>query len=345
MPYSSQSGVLNQNISGASEARGSISPWRRIQRENFTHLEALANYLELDTAQREQLLTRAPFALNVPRRLASKIAKGHLEDPLLVQFLPVQGERELQSGYHAAPVEDERFRRAPKLLHKYLGRALLLVTSACAMHCRYCFRQNFPYETEGDLEPELAMLAQDFSIEEVILSGGDPLSLGDVALSKLLERLVAMPHLKRIRFHTRFPIGIPERIDAPFLQILRNCPLQIWFVIHANHPKELDLDVCQALKCVQRLGIPVLNQSVLLKGVNDDVEVLRALSCALIDAGITPYYLHQLDRVLGAQRFEVSDARAVQLVAALRQAVPGYAVPTLVREVPGATAKSPLPYI
>lgn len=335
-------------ISPSTDATDRLAPatlWRRIQRDNFTNLNELADYLELNAQQKSQLLAATPFVLNLPRRLAQKISKARLDDPLLVQFLPVVAERDVRSGYNAAPVEDERFRRAPKLLHKYEGRALLITTGACAMHCRYCFRQNFPYERGGVGERELELLANDSSIEEVILSGGDPLSLGDVQLSKLLGQLTAISHVKRIRFHTRFPIGIPERLDTRFLHLLENCPAQIWFVVHVNHPKELDDDVCAALKSVQRLGIPVLNQAVLLKGVNDDLEVLRALSLRLIDGGITPYYLHQLDRVAGAQRFEVSDFRAMQLIEALREVVPGYAVPTLVREIPGKGAKSPLPYI
>jgi EF-P beta-lysylation protein EpmB len=220
---------------------------------------------------------------------------------------------------------------------------LLICTSACAMHCRYCFRQNFDYETENKgFAEELAMIAEDSSLHEILLSGGDPLSLSNTSLKALIEALAKIPHLKRLRFHTRFPIGIPERIDDEFLDILEKTRFQTWFVIHTNHPQELDKDIFQALKKVQKLGIPVLNQTVLLKGVNDNLETLKKLCETLVDQGILPYYLHQLDRVQGSHHFEVAEERGHELIEELLKEIAGYAVPKYVREISGEPSKTPL---
>jgi KamA family protein len=208
------------------------------------------------------------------------------------------------------------------------------------MHCRYCFRQNFPYETaDKSFDEELTYL-QNNPISEIILSGGDPLSLPDETLSSLFSSLESISHLKRIRFHTRFPIGIPERIDDAFLQILSRSSKQIFFIVHINHPKELDTDVINALKKIQRLGIPVLNQSVLLKGVNDDEETLLALSETLLNAGILPYYLHLLDHVQGTAHFSLPDERAPELIRYVQTHLSGFGVPRLVREEPGKPSKT-----
>ncbi len=317
--------------------------WRQILRKNFVDIAKLADFLELDPLQRECLVARPRFVLNLPMRLAAKIAKGTLEDPLLKQFLPITAENAVLPGFVSDPVGDTPCRKADKLLHKYQGRVLLIATSACAMHCRYCFRQHFDYEHEDkSFETELQLIAADVSIKEVILSGGDPLSLDDRMLESLLRRLAAIPHVRKVRFHTRFPIGIPERLNEAFRAMLSSIPLQFWFVIHANHPRELDQDVLQALKEIQRLGIPVLNQCVLLRDVNDDVDVLTELCELLIDNGITPYYLHQLDRVQGAAHFEVTEERGLKLVAELATRLPGYAVPRYVKEISGMPSKTPI---
>jgi len=318
-----------------------METWRQIQRGNFTRLEPLAEFLELEALARTQLLAAPRFPLNLPKRLADKIEKNRLDDPILRQFVPLVDETHSQPGFTADPVQDQTFRAAPKLLHKYHGRALLLATSGCAMHCRYCFRQNFPYETtDRSFDAEIAYLASNPTLTEVILSGGDPLSLSDPALASLFTSLHAIPHLRRIRFHTRFPIGIPERINTSFLSLLATSPQQIYFIIHSNHPRELDPDVISALKKIQTLGIPVLNQSVLLKGVNDDEETLLALCTALVDAGITPYYLHQLDPVAGAAHFDVSDEKATSLLRHVQENLSGFGVPRLVREEPNRLSKS-----
>lgn len=211
------------------------------------------------------------------------------------------------------------------------------------MHCRYCFRQNFDYavQTKGFAE-EMAMIAQDSSLQEIILSGGDPLSLSDETLRELLKGLASIPHVKRLRFHSRFPIGIPERIDDSFISLLHEFSYSYWFVLHANHPRELDADVLAALKKLIRAGIPVLNQAVLLKDVNDSVETQKELCERLINNGIFPYYLHQLDKVQGAQHFEVEEARGLRMVEELAKVLPGYGVPKYVREVCGAPNKTEL---
>lgn len=315
--------------------------WRQVQRTNINSVEKLINYLELDEKNALRILKHPRFILNLPLRLAAKMAKNTLDDPILKQFVPLIEENNHTLGFVSDPVGDTGVQCTPKLLQKYEGRALLLVSSACAMHCRYCFRQNYPYETESkNFEKELEQLSQDQSITEVILSGGDPLSLSDENLKNLLEQLSLIPHIKRLRFHSRFPIGIPERIDESFLALLKTFSFQYWFVIHCNHPLELDPEVLSALAKLQHLGIPVLNQAVLLKGVNDQESTLRTLFATLADNGIFAYYLHQLDRVQGSAHFEVPVARGLQLIEHLQKSLPGYAVPKYVREIAGEAAKT-----
>ncbi|CRX38997.1 KamA family radical SAM protein [Estrella lausannensis] len=319
------------------------SSWQSILRTNFTSVDELAAYLQLGEEDRAQLLAKSPFTLNVPERLAAKMAKGTLDDPLARQFFAHTLETKQGEGFLDDPNAESLYTLTGKMLKKYAGRALIVTTSACAMHCRYCFRQNYPYEKEkADFEEELSGLRSDTSLFEVILSGGDPLSLPDRRLMTLLEGIDAIPHIQLIRFHTRFPIGIPERIDDAFLDLFASINKQIVFVVHVNHARELDSDVLFSLKRIQKLGIPVLSQSVLLKDVNDTVEALEELMLKLSANGIIPYYLHQLDRVRGSQRFEVGDERAIALIGQIRERLPGYAVPQLVREIPGHLHKTPL---
>jgi len=314
--------------------------WRQILSQNFTRLDRLADFLELSAEQRTLLLSKPTFSLNLPRRIAAKMAKSTLSDPLFRQFVPLAEENHSMPGYQMDPVGDVPSRVSAKLLHKYQRRVLLISTGACAMHCRYCFRQNFDYEIKDkSFDREIELIEEDPSITEVILSGGDPLTLTNEVLGDLLERLSQVATLRKVRFHTRFPIGIPERIDAGFLEILRGVPLQIIFVIHANHSRELDEEVLQALKQVRLAGGLMLCQSVLLKGVNDTVETLIALSETLVDNGILPYYLHQLDRVQGTAHFEVEEKRGAALIAEMMKSLPGYAIPRYVREVAGEMHK------
>jgi len=317
------------------QINSNIPLWKQILRNNFSRIDKLADFLELNSGQRSQILQRPDFPLHVPIRLARKMAKGTLDDPITRQFLPTSDELIDNPNFILDPVCDFSFQKEGKLLKKYEGRVLLVCTGACAMHCRYCFRQHFPYESTREFDEELTLIGQDTSIHEVILSGGDPLSLSDELLGALLDRLSGMQHIKRIRFHTRFPIGIPERIDDNFLKVLAKVPQQIYFIIHCNHPKELDQDIFERLKEVQKLGIPVLNQAVLLKGVNDDVATLKELSQCIADNGILFYYLHQLDKVKGSAHFEVDEARGRYLVGEIAKQMPGYAVPKYVREVAG----------
>jgi EF-P beta-lysylation protein EpmB len=316
------------------------SHWREVQRTNFTKLPELLSFLEIEEARHGVFVQHPRFALNVPYRLARKMGKNRLDDPLLRQFVPLIQEEEQVGNFVRDPVGDCFARKGEKLLQKYAHRALLLTTSACAMHCRYCFRQNFDYAPANLFEQELALIREDEGLQEVILSGGDPLSLSDAMLGALLEKLSGIPHVRIIRFHSRFPVGIPERVDASFLEILRKLRPQIVFVAHINHPKELDEEVAAAFKAMQKLGILVLNQAVLLKGVNDSVEVLEELSWRLSETGILPYYLHQLDRVEGTAHFEVAEEEGRRLIAALQNLLPGYAVPRYVKEIAGEKSKT-----
>lgn len=321
--------------------KGIMGNWRQIQLQNFTNWEKLLQFLEF--SDHSFILKNPKFPLNLPFRLASKIEKNNINDPILKQFLPSLLELEEKKGFTLDPVQDGVFRKENKLLHKYEGRALLVCTSACAMHCRYCFRKNFDYDTkEKSFEKELELIRADTSLAEIILSGGDPLSLSNERLEALLKELSSIAHIKKIRFHSRFPIGIPERIDEELLHILEKMRPQIVFIIHTNHPKELDADIFTALKKLQKLGILLLNQSVLLKDVNNNVATLKELSEKLTDQGILPYYLHQLDKVAGSSHFEVDPDQGAILIKKLMAILPGYAVPKYVQEMPGEAHKTPL---
>lgn len=315
--------------------------WQIALRQNFTQWETLADFLELTAEQRKSILVKSRFPLNLPLRIAQKIPKGTLDDPLLRQFLPTVAEGVPTPHFVTDPVGDQGCKKSSKLLHKYAGRVLLVCTSACAMHCRYCFRQNFDYDVQSkSFDQEIQLIAQDPSIKEVILSGGDPLSLPDRMLKELLDAISSISHVKRIRFHTRFIMGIPERIDESFLSILKDVSCQLYFVIHANHPREFDADIWESLKRLQQVGAIVLNQAVLLRGVNDDVEVFKELCEQLADHGVLPYYLHQLDRVQGAGHFEVSEEEGYRLIEEVAKQLSGYAVPRYVREVAGEPGKT-----
>jgi len=232
------------------------------------------------------------------------------------------------------------------VLQKYPHRVLLVVTGACAIHCRYCFRRHFPYaEAPKSLaawDPALRQIADDDTIHEVILSGGDPLMVRDEVLAELVERIAAIPHVRRLRVHTRLPIVIPSRVDAGLLDWLTDTRLTPWVVVHANHPREIDTEVAEALARLVDAGLPVLNQAVLLRGVNDDAETLTELSERLLACRAMPYYLHQLDRVAGAAHFEVPLPRGRELIEQLRTRLPGFGVPRYVQEIAGELSKSPL---
>jgi EF-P beta-lysylation protein EpmB len=323
------------------------STWRKALsqavRDPVELLELLALPRELLPAAR---LAAARFPLRVPLGYVARMEKGNPADPLLRQVLPLGEELLNSEGFSSDPVGDLAAMAIPGLLHKYAGRVLLVTTPACGIHCRYCFRRHFPY-TEAraatdNWQPALDYIAADASIHEVILSGGDPLSLSDQRLTRLVDQLAAIPHVKRLRLHTRQVIVLPERVDTELLNWLADCRLQTIMVVHTNHANEINDQVAAALKRLAATHISLLNQAVLLRGVNDEVSVLAALSERLFENRVLPYYLHQLDRVQGAQHFEVSDTQAIKLVKQLRERLPGYLVPRLVREQAGKSSKIPV---
>ena len=288
-------------------------------------------------------LAGSTFRLRVPRSYLSRIRRGDPNDPLLRQVLPISAELADTAEYVADPLGEREALRAPGLLQKYHGRALLITTSACAVHCRYCFRREFPYPEQTSESSRwseaLDEIAADTSIEEVILSGGDPLSLSDSRLASLTNALQQIPHVQRLRVHTRQPVVLPSRVDAGLTHWLAQVRLPVVFVLHVNHPNEIDGDVRAACSRLRDSGVTLLNQTVLLRGVNDDPAVLVELSRRLFEAGVLPYYLHVLDRVRGAAHFDVPEERARLIAGQMASRLPGYLMPRLAREIHGAPAK------
>ena len=322
-----------------------VPPWQTALAQAITEPAELLRVLGLG-ARWQVAAERAAsaFPLRVPRGFVARMASGDPYDPLLRQVLPLAEELLDTPGYSTDPVGDSVARQAPGVLHKYAGRVLLTATGACAVHCRYCFRRHFPYANENASADQwrdaLAYIAADPTVHEVILSGGDPLMLSDRRLADFVSALAACAHVRRLRVHTRLPVVLPERVTRGLIQLLTSTRLSAVVVIHANHANELDDAVRAACARLRAGGITLLNQSVLLRGVNDNVEALTALSEALFKAGVLPYYLHLLDRVQGAAHFEVSASAAVQLHQQLAGCLPGYLVPRLVREQPGADSKT-----
>ncbi len=309
--------------------------------------DELVDLLQLSDEWREPARRAARlFPLLVPRSFLQRMESGNPLDPLLLQVLPLEVEEIVPADFLLDAVGDQDAKRAPGLLQKYAGRALMIATGACAVHCRYCFRRHYAYGEDpkrlADWEPAFQVLREDESIHELILSGGDPLMLTDRRLGELCLQLQAIPHLRRLRVHTRLPIVLPERVTPSLLELLTAGPLTPIVVVHSNHPQELSGSCSDALRRLIRAGCTVLNQAVLLRGINDDVETLAELSERLVDLGVLPYYLHQLDRVIGTAHFEVPEARGLELIAALRPRLPGYAIPQFVREVAGAPHKVPV---
>lgn len=319
--------------------------WQQLLADAVTDPLELCTLLDLDPALVLPAVAAArDFVLKVPRSYVARMRKGDPDDPLLLQVLPVAAETQVVEGFVTDPVGDMERRAAQGLLHKYQGRALLIATGACAVHCRYCFRRHFPYGEESALQqgwqPALDHLRADPTIHEVILSGGDPLSLSDRRLEQLTDGLQAIAHIRRLRIHTRYPIVLPERIDVGLLDWLQGVRLQKVVVMHANHAREIDESVREACRRLSGAGVTLLNQSVLLKGVNDRVDALTALSEALFETHVLPYYLHVLDKVQGAAHFDLPEARALQLHRELTAQLPGYLVPKLVREIAGQPSKT-----
>ena len=324
-------------------AGGWKRPWREAVRDP-RELLALVGLHHL--AARVSDAAAAQFPLRVPRAFVGRMRHGDAHDPLLRQVLPLDDEDRIVPGFALDAVGDAAARAGTGVIRKYRGRALLVATGSCAVHCRYCFRRHFPYADEtaasGGWRDAVAVIAADPSIEEVILSGGDPLSLATTKLAELTDALATIPHVQRLRIHTRLPVVLPDRVDAGLLAWLRALPWPVACVLHANHANEFDASVDAALARLRGAGVALLNQAVLLRGVNDSVDALADLSTRAWQAGVLPYYLHQLDRVAGAAHFEVPDDTARDLHRALAARLSGYLVPRLVREVAGDTGKRPL---
>ncbi|HTA63981.1 MAG TPA: EF-P beta-lysylation protein EpmB [Xanthomonadaceae bacterium] len=321
--------------------------WQQLWRDAVRDPRELLRLLDLPAlASTLSDAATAQFPLRVPRGFVAKMRRGDPHDPLLRQVLPILDEECIAPGFDLDAVGDAAARGATGVIHKYAGRALLVATGSCAVHCRYCFRRHFPYAEETAAAARwteaLDYLRADTGIEEVLLSGGDPLSLSTAKLAEFSDGLARIAHVRTLRIHTRLPVVLPERVDAELLDWLRRLRQRLVIVIHANHADELDAQVDAALDGLRTAGATLLNQSVLLRGVNDDVDALAALSRRLFDAGVLPYYLHQLDRVAGTAHFEVGDDRARALHTAMRERLPGYLVPRLVREIAGEPSKTPV---
>ncbi|KEQ11744.1 hypothetical protein GZ78_28560 [Endozoicomonas numazuensis] len=322
--------------------------WKKVLSDSVTEPEELLKILSLP----ESLLSGAingsnSFSMRIPHPYIDRMTKGDQFDPLLRQVLPLGEECEDVSGFSLDPLAEQSQNPAEGIIHKYRGRLLLIVSGACAINCRFCFRRHFPYG-DNQLGGDNWMQAVEYirsqeSIHEVILSGGDPLAATDSRLARMVDALSDIPHVKTLRIHTRLPVVIPQRITEEMLQWFCGGRLKPVMVIHCNHANEIDEQVEQALKKLRNAGATLLNQTVLLKGVNDNSDSLADLSHALFAAGVMPYYLHLLDRVQGAAHFDVPEERAKVLITELMHQCPGYLVPRLVREVAGEASKTPIP--
>lgn len=323
-----------------------LEKWQRELARGMRNASELLETLDISPCELPEVDHNAGFPLRVPLSYVARMTKGDPNDPLLRQILPLAEEQQDVPNFSPDPVGDLSAMIMPGLIHKYKGRALLVTTGACAIHCRYCFRRHFPYsQTHPDTnqwQEIISYLSENTSIEEVILSGGDPLTLNDRKLSSLTDGLANIAHLKRLRIHTRLPVVLPARVDHGFMQWLNNTSLKIIMVIHTNHPSEIDHDVYNALDKLSVAGITLLNQTVLLRGINDDSATLARLSKILFEANVIPYYLHIMDRVQGAAHFEVGEKKARQIYKELLSELPGYLVPRMVREQAGKPFKQPL---
>ncbi len=326
-----------------------VRSWQRQLAEAIRDPAELLDLLAIGEPDRGRLLegaraAGAGFRLLVPRAFASRMRRGDPRDPLLLQVLPLPDETVPDPRASRDPLEEAGARLAPGVLAKYQGRALAVTTGVCAIHCRYCFRRHYPYSETPRRGLEIARHLQeaftaDPDLEEVILSGGDPWAMAESEHEALWKALDADPRVRRIRVHTRLPLVLPDRVDPRLLSLVAGTRATVYVVVHANHPAELSPEAMRACRDLRRAGAVLLNQAVLLRGVNDDLEILVSLSRALIEVGILPYYLHLLDPVEGAMHFDVPEAEGRRMVLAMRSRLPGYAVPALVREVPGAPSK------
>ena len=313
-------------------------------RDGIATVQELLDIVQVDANRIDAMQpSRGEFPLRVPRSYAARMRKGDPADPLLLQVLPLQAERMDVPGFEPDPLREAGL-ASQGVLKKYRGRALLVTTPACPVHCRYCFRRHFPYADQvaakDRWEPALRALRAMTDVTEVILSGGDPLSLANRRLGELMHLIEDLKHVDTVRFHTRFPIVLPERVDQGLLELLGDTRLQTVMVVHCNHANEIDDSVQAALDAVARTGTRLLNQSVLLRRINDGANQLESLSRALFRCGVLPYYLHLLDPVSGAAHFDVPASRGIELIEELERRLPGYLVPRLVREEPDRSCKT-----
>ena len=317
--------------------------WQKILAQGFASVNELLEFLALPSGL-GSVSADKQFKTRVPRSFAARMQRGNPRDPLLLQVLAVEDELSVVDGYVADPLRESKGNPLPGLLHKYQGRVLLTLTGACAVNCRYCFRRHFPYQNNNPgrdgWQPVLDYVRADTSIREVILSGGDPLLAADAVLAELIQQLEAIPHLQILRFHTRIPIVLPERINKDLLKLLGTTRLQKIIVLHSNHAQELDEQVAEVCSALRQVGCHLLNQSVLLKGINDEASILAELSERLFACGVLPYYLHLLDTVAGAAHFDLPQTAALAIYRQLQKQLPGYLVPRLAREEPGKASKT-----
>ncbi len=327
------------------EINSSGKSWQKTLQECITDVDTLFQILELPASLKPGARTASQlFPLKVPRRYLSLIEKANPHDPLLRQILPLQEEHVSAKGFTADPLQELRYMDSPGMIQKYHGRLLLTLTGTCAVNCRYCFRRQFPY---SDANPgnkhwqnSLSQIRANPELSEIIFSGGDPLLVNDKKLASLLNDLSAIKHVKRLRIHSRIPIFLPERITNRLINALTSTSLSIVLVIHSNHPKELDTHVANGLAMLKNSGITLLNQSVMLKGVNDQASVLIELSERLFEMGVLPYYLHLLDRVSGTTHFDLPMDRVRCIYQEMLAALPGYLIPKLARDAPGQRNKT-----
>ncbi|MBA2711628.1 MAG: EF-P beta-lysylation protein EpmB [Tatlockia sp.] len=316
--------------------------WQKILAQGFKSVGELLDFLLLPS-ELGNLDAEKQFKTRVPRGFAERMEKKNPRDPLLLQVLAVNDELVVSDNYEVDPLVEVTANPLQGLLHKYQGRVLLTLTGSCAVHCRYCFRRHFPYQDNNPgrngWQAVLDYIRNDQSIVEVILSGGDPLLATDAVLSEFINQLETISHLKTLRFHTRIPVVLPERVNETFLSIMTGVKLRKVMVLHCNHAQELDAQVKMGCRNLAKAGFHLLNQTVLLKGINDKAEVLADLSESLFDCGVLPYYLHVLDKVSGAAHFDLDEESALAIHQRLQSILPGYLVPRLAREVPGKANK------
>ncbi|NNM60029.1 MAG: EF-P beta-lysylation protein EpmB [Legionellales bacterium] len=323
----------------------SLQNWQELLKQGINNTADLLSHLQLDPVDvPEALLPTQPFKMRVPLGFVARMQIGNPHDPLLRQVLPIADEHKLSSDFTRDPLNENISNPVPGLLQKYKTRVLLTISGACAINCRYCFRRHFPY---SDNNPGMNgwMAAIDYirarpDISEVIFSGGDPLTAPDNFLATLANHLASIPHVTTLRIHTRMPIVLPERINNEFIDWFTGSRLKPVLVTHCNHPQEIDTSVAYAARCLQQAGVLLLNQSVLLKGINDNVSILTTLSNKLFECHILPYYLNLLDKVEGTAHFDLPQTTAIALHQELLAHLPGYLVPRLIREIPGKPSKT-----